>query len=96
MMIIRYFLYFLSGILTDMGLVHLYNFAETSHHPIFARSKTPRLASTLWGLGYVFFAGLILLLQGYRFELSLATVFIFLGFSAWAIFLAVLAEKRRK
>ncbi len=96
MSILDGFLFLLSGILMNMALVHLVNFAETSHHPIIARSKRPRLASTLWGLGYAFFAGLILLLLRYRFELSLATFMIFLGFSAWATFLAIIAERRQR
>jgi hypothetical protein len=44
----------------------------------------------------LFFGALILLWLHYQFTLSLDTVFIFLGFSAWAIFLAKLAEKRDK
>ena len=90
----HYFLYFLAGILLNMALVHLVNFAETRHHPIIARSKTPKLASTLWGLGYLFFGLLILLLFHYQFALNLDTIFTFLGFSVWAIFLGAIAEKR--
>ena len=91
--LLNYFLYFLSGILLNMSLVHLVNFSETRRHPMIAKSKTPKLARTLWGLGQLFFGGLILLLLKYQFALSLATACIFLGFSVWAIFLGVMAEK---
>ena len=90
-----HFLYFLAGILLNMSLVHLVNFAETRHHPMIARSKRPRMASTLWGLGYLFFGLLMLLLLHYQFTLSLDTALLFLGFSVWAIFLAATAEKRK-
>ena len=96
MNILNDFFYFFAGILLNMSLVHLANFSETRHHPIIARSKRPKLASTLWGLGYLFFGGLILLLLHYQFMLNLETGFIFLGFSGWAIFLGILAEKRDK
>jgi hypothetical protein len=96
MNILNYLFYFLAGILLNMSLVHLVNFSETRHHPIIGRSRAPRMASTLWGLGYLFFGVLILLWLHYQFALSLDSVFIFLGFSAWAIFLANLAEKRDK
>ena len=96
MIILDYLLTFIAGILLNMSLVHLVNFSETRHHPIIARTKAPRLASTLWGLGYLFFGALILLLLHYQFTLHLDTAFLFLGFSAWAIFLATLAEKRNK
>lgn len=46
MIILDYLLTFIAGILLNMGLVHLVNFSETRHHPIIARSKTPRLAIT--------------------------------------------------
>lgn len=94
MSVLNYLLYFIAGILLNMSLVHLVNFAETRHHPMIARSKTPRLASTLWGLGYLFLGMLILLWLHYQFAMSLATALIFLGFSAWAIFLGIIAEKR--
>jgi hypothetical protein len=93
MSLLNYPLFFLSGILLNMSLVHLVNFAETRRHPMIAKSKTPKLTSTLWGLGQLFFGGLILLLLNYQFALSLETAFIFLGFSVWAIFLAIIAEK---
>jgi hypothetical protein len=96
MIVLDYLLYFIAGILLNMSLVHLVNFAETRHHPIIARSKAPRLASTLWGLGYLFFGALILLLLHYQFALHLDSAFLFLGFSAWSIFLARIAEKRDK
>ena len=70
MIFLNYLLCFIAGILLNMSLVHLVNFSETRHHPIIARSKVPRLASTLWGLGYLFFGGLILLLLHYQFTLS--------------------------
>jgi hypothetical protein len=50
MSILNVCLYFLSGVLLNMSLVHLVNFAETRRHSIIARSKFPKLASTIWGL----------------------------------------------
>jgi hypothetical protein len=92
--LVNYLLCFIAGILLNMSLVHLVNYAEARHHPIVARSKTPKLASTLWGLLYLFLGVLILLLLHYQFVLSLSTGLIFLGFSVWAIFLGIIAEKR--
>ena len=95
MVILNYFLFFLSGILLEMGLVHLFNFSETRHHSIIARAKRPHLATAIWGLGYLFFGLLILLLLHYQFTLQPTTLAIFLGFSSWAIFLAMVAERRK-
>ncbi len=92
----KYLFLFLAGILLNMSLVHLVNFNETRRHPIIAKSKTPKLSSTLWGLGYLFLGGLVLLLLNYRFTLSLETAFVFLGFSVWAIFLGLIAERADK
>ncbi len=86
-------LYFVSGVLLNMSLVHLVNFAETRRHPIIARSKFPKLASTLWGLIYLFLGGFILLALNYHFEWQLSTVLVFLGFSVWAVFLGIVAER---
>ncbi len=98
MNILNFFLYFVSGVLLNMSLAHLVNFAETTRHPIIAKSKFPKLASTIWGLVYLFFGVIILLSLHYKFESQPSTVLIFLGFSAWAIFLAVVSERadRRK
>ncbi len=81
MSILNACLYFVSGVLLNMSLVHLVNFAETRHHPIIARSKFPKLASTIWGLIYLFLGGFILLALNYQFEWQLSTALIFLGFS---------------
>ena len=93
MSILNACLYFLSGVLLNMSLVHLVNFAETRRHPIIARSKFPKLASTIWGLIYLFLGGLILLALNYQFAWQLSTAFIFLGFSVWAIFLGIVSER---
>ena len=93
MSILNACLYFLSGVLLNMSLVHLVNFAETRRHPIIARSKFPKLASTIWGLIYLFLGGLILLALNYQFVWQLSTAFIFLGFSVWAIFLGIVSER---
>jgi hypothetical protein len=61
MNILYYFLYFLSGILLNMSLAHMVNFAETDHHPIIAKTKFPKLASTLWMLVYLSLGTIILL-----------------------------------
>lgn len=95
MTILKLFLCFISGVLLNMAMVHLFNFAETSHHPIIARSKHPHMASTLWSLGYLFSGCLALMLVHFRFEISLDALAIFLGFAAWAIFLATIAERRK-
>jgi hypothetical protein len=98
MNILNFFLYFISGILMNMSLNHLLNFSETTRHPIIAKTKFPKLTSTLWGLAYLFLGAVILLALHYKFELQPGSAFIFLGFSAWAIFLAVISERadRRK
>ncbi len=98
MSVLNFFLYFVSGVLLNMSLVHLVNWSETTRHPIVAKSKYPKLTSTLWGLGYLFLGTIILLSLHYKFELRPDTAFILLGFSAWAIFLAVVSERadRRK
>jgi hypothetical protein len=98
MSILNFFLFFISGILLNMSLAHLANFAETTRHPIIARTKFPKLTSTIWGLVYLLLGGIILLSLHYKFELQPNTAFIFLGFSAWAIFLAAVSERadRRK
>jgi hypothetical protein len=93
MNILDFFLYFISGILLNMSLAHLVNFAETTRHPIIAKTKFPKLTSTLWGVVYLFLGGIILLALHYKFELQPSTAFIFLGFSAWAIFLAIVSER---
>ena len=93
MNILNAFLYFLSGILLNMSLVHLVNFAETRRHPMIARSNFPKLASTIWGLVYLFLGVLILLALNYKFELQPSTGFIFLGFSIWALFLGIMSER---
>ena len=86
-------LYFISGVLLNMSLVHLVNFAETRRHPMIARSNYPKLASTIWGLVYLFMGGFILLALNYKFEWQLSTALIFLGFSVWAIFLGIVSER---
>jgi hypothetical protein len=93
MTILNGLLYFAAGILLNMSLAHLVNFAETGRHPLIARTGYPKLASTLWGLVYLGLGGLILLLLGYQFTLQPATLLIFLGFSVWAVFLAATAER---
>jgi uncharacterized membrane protein len=91
--LLTYFLFVLSGILLNMGFVHLLNYSETIKHPIIAKTKNPKLSSTLWGLGYLFAGGLILLLKKYHFDLEINSLLIFIGFSVWAIFLAVIADR---
>ena len=93
MTILYYLLYFVSGIFLNMSLNHLVNFGETARHPMIARTGSPKLASSIWGTVQLLAGGLILLLLGYKFELSLNTLCIFLGFSMWAIFLGALGDK---
>ncbi len=93
MEIAEYLLYFIAGILLNMSLFHLENFAETRRHPTIAWSQYPKLVSTIWGLVQLFFAILILLLLHYKFELRPSTGFIFLGFSVWAVFLGITSER---
>lgn len=94
MNILNLILYFLSGIFLNMSWVHLFNFAETQNHPMIKKSKYPRLASTLWGLFQLLCGALILLGLNYQFNWSLNTLFLFLGFSLWAILLGVVGERR--
>ncbi len=94
MIVLNYLLYFVSGVFLDMSLIHLTDFDETRHHPMIARSKYPKLASTLWGLFQLFCGILILLLLKYKFELQLSTAFIFLGFAVWAVLLGINSQRR--
>jgi hypothetical protein len=93
MSILNYVLYFLSGIFLNMSLLHLANFSETKRHPMIARTKSPKLASTLWGLFQLSLGVLILLLLHYQFELSLTTACIFFGFGAWGVFVAAMSDR---
>ena len=76
-----------------MSLNHLVNFGETARHPMIARTNSPKMASSIWGTVQLFAGGIILLLLDYKFELSLNTLFLFLGFSVWAIFLGMLGDR---
>ncbi len=91
---LSYFALFCSGIFLDMSLVHLFNFEETRHHPMIRRWRSPKLGSSVWGVIQLFCGGLLLLLFHYRFELSLETLFVFLGFSFWAILVGYWSSKR--
>lgn len=93
MEILTLFLYFVSGIFLNMSLNHLVNFAETRRHPMIARTGSPKLASSIWGVVQLFAGGLILLLLGYKVEPSAYTLCLFLGFSAWAIFLGAIGDR---
>ena len=93
MSIVNDVLYLVAGILLNMSLLHLVNFSETRRHPMIKWTKSPKLASTLWGLGQLALGALILLLLHYRFELALTTGFIFLGFGLWAIFVAAMSDR---
>jgi hypothetical protein len=55
--------------------------------------KMPKLASTVGGLIQLFTGGLVRLLVHYEFALSAYSLSLFLGFGAWAIFLALLEER---
>lgn len=88
------FLLVCAGIFLNMSLVHLLNFEETKHHPMIRMWRSPRLASSIWGVIQLFCGGLILLLLKYSFELSLSTLFVFLGFSFWAILIGFTAARR--
>ncbi len=90
---LAFLFYFVSGIFLNMSLNHLVNFSETRRHPMIARWKSPKLTSSIWGCIQLFAGGIILLLLGYKFELNLNTLFIFLGFSVWAIFLGALGDR---
>ncbi len=96
MNLVSYLLYGVAGILLNMSLAHLANFAETTRHTIIARTSAPKIASTAWGILQLFLGGLILLLLGYKFELSWNTLCVFLGFSLWALFLGVIADRNDK
>jgi hypothetical protein len=89
-------LYIVAGILLNMSLAHLANYAETIRHRLIARTASPKVTSTLWGILQLFLGALILLWLKYKFELSLDTFFLFLGFSVWAVFLSVIADRLDK
>ena len=93
MSLLCYPAYFVCGVFLNMSLNHLVNFGETARHPMIARTGSPKLASSIWGTIQLFAGGLILLLLDYKFELSLNTLCIFLGFSVWAIFLGALGDR---
>ena len=93
MNITNYLLYFVAGILFNMSLLHLANFSETKRHPMIKWAKSPKLASTLWGLLQLSLGTLILLLTHYEFELTPGTAAIFLGLGAWAIFVAAMSDR---
>lgn len=90
------FLYFLAGIFLHMSLLHLFSFYETQHHPIIARASNPYLASKIWGIVQLFFGIIILALCKYQFGPNLPTLFLFFGFSFWAVFLGIVSGKRYK
>ena len=96
MTILYYPLYFVCGIFLNMSLNHLVNFEETKRHPMIARTGSPKLASSIWGTIQLLAGGVILLLLDYKFELSFDTLFLFLGFSVWAVFLSVIADRLDK
>jgi len=87
---------FMSGMLLSMSSIFLFNFAEMSDHPLVARSRSPKFASALWGLAFLFLGALFLLGFDYHFALSLNTLFLFLGFSIWRIALEVMSERRER
>ncbi len=57
-----------------------------------ARTRAPRLVSTIWGLVFLLASGAILLAVDYRFSSIANTAALFAGFAAWAVFLALGAE----
>lgn len=91
--IINYLLYFVSGILLNVSLLHLVNFSETRRHPMIRRTKSPRFASTLWGLGQLLLGSIILLLPHYRFEPIFSSALVLLGFGAWGTFVAAMSDR---
>jgi hypothetical protein len=84
-------LYFLAGICFFMSPQHLFNFTETQRHYLIAKSRSPKVASTIWGIIQLAAGLLILLALHYQFDRNLGTLFIFLGFSCWAIFVRYIA-----
>src|SRR5579859_5615283 len=88
------FLLFCAGVFLNTSLVHLLNFEETRHHPMIRIWRSPKLGSSVWSVVQLFCGGLILLLLHYRFELSLETLFVVLGFIFWAILIGYWSGKR--
>ena len=93
MSIVNALLCFVAGIFLNMSLLRLVNFSETRVHPMIRRMKSPKLASTLWGLLQLFLGALILLLIHYRFALTPDTAVLFLGFGGWAVFVAAASDR---
>ncbi len=89
-------LFFLAGIFLHMSLLHLFSFYETQHHPMVMRAGNPYLASKVWGVIQLACGMLILALCRFQFGWNLPTLFVFLGFSFWALFLGIVSGSRYK
>ena len=86
-------LFFISGVSLNMAFLHMFSFYETQHHPTIARAKRPYLASKAWGVLQLAIGVVILALCNYQFGFNLPTLFVFLGFALWAIFLGLVSRK---
>jgi uncharacterized membrane protein len=86
----------LAGAFLEAGLFHLYSQDRTVKHRFIARTPAPYLASAIWGLVFLAVAGTILWAVEYRLAWSANTICLFAGFAAWALVLAVGAERRER
>jgi hypothetical protein len=79
-----------------MGLVHIFDFEVTKKHYFIKRTKNPRLTSAIMGIITLFLSFLILILLNFTPGINLETLFVFLGFGIWVIFLAISFERYEK
>ena len=90
---IRYFLFFLAGIVIHRGFMHHFSFDRVKTHPMIRIWKSPKMAAAIWGITQFSVALLILLLQKFQFGLNLDTFFVFLGYSFWAVLAALFSTQ---
>ena len=90
---IRYFLFFLAGIVIHMGFMHHFSFDRVKTHPMIRIWKSPKMAAAISGIVQFSIALLILLPQNFRLGLNSDTFFVFLGYSFWAILAALFSNQ---
>jgi hypothetical protein len=100
----KYILYLLSGMLIGQSIGHLRLATAASKEtlqglksiaasPFMAAIVTTHIGNAIYGLSLLFIAALILLLLKYEFKLKLSSLFLFIGFAANFIMLALMFDK---
>jgi hypothetical protein len=92
-LILRYFLFFFAGVVIHMGLMHHFSYDRVKTHPMIRIWRSPIMAAAIWGIILFAIALLILLLQHFQLGLNLDTLFVFLGYSFWAILAALFSNQ---